>query len=119
MVGVSGAADARAVVADQHVGGIMIGSWTDRSMLGAPLADIAAQAGPLSLAVSVDEEGGRVSRLAGVIGSQPSARELAQTKTPDEVYGIALERGRAMRGLGITVDFAPVVDMTTLERRDR
>lgn len=113
MVGVSGAADARAVVADQHVGGIMIGSWTDKSMLGAPLADIAAQAGPLSLAVSVDEEGGRVSRLAGVIGSQPSARELAQTKTPDEVYGIALERGRAMRGLGITVDFAPVVDMTT------
>jgi beta-N-acetylhexosaminidase len=113
MVGVSGAADARAVVADQHVGGIMIGSWTDKSMLGAPRADIAAQAGPLSLAVSVDEEGGRVSRLAGVIGSQPSARELAQTKTPDEVYGIALERGRAMRGLGITVDFAPVVDMTT------
>lgn len=113
MVGVSGAADARAVVAGQHVGGIMIGSWTDKSMLGAPLADIAAQAGPLSLAVSVDEEGGRVSRLAGVIGSQPSARELAQTKTPDEVYGIALERGRAMRGLGITVDFAPVVDMTT------
>lgn len=113
MVGVSGAADARAVVADQHVGGIMIGSWTDKSMLGAPLADIAANAGPLSLAVSVDEEGGRVSRLAGVIGSQPSARELAQTKTPDEVYGIALERGRAMRGLGITVDFAPVVDMTT------
>lgn len=112
MVGVSNAADARAVVADQHVGGIMIGSWTDKSMLGAPLADIAANSGPLSLAVSVDEEGGRVSRLAGVIGSQPSARELAQTKTPDEVYGIALERGRAMRGLGITVDFAPVVDVT-------
>lgn len=112
MVGVSDAADARAVVADQHVGGIMIGSWTDKSMLGAPLADIAAAAGPLSLAVSVDEEGGRVSRLAGVIGSQPSARELAQTKTPDEVYGIALQRGRAMRGLGITVDFAPVVDVT-------
>ena len=33
MVGVTGAADARAVVADQHVGGIMIGSWTDLSML--------------------------------------------------------------------------------------
>ena len=112
MVGVSDAADARAVVADQHVGGIMIGSWTDKSMLGAPLAAVAAAAGPLSLAVSVDEEGGRVSRLAGVIGSQPSARELAQTKTADEVYGIALERGRAMRGLGITVDFAPVVDVT-------
>ena len=65
MVGVTGADDARAVVDNHHVGGIMIGSWTDLSMLGAPLADIAASASPLPLAVSVDEEGGRVSRLAG------------------------------------------------------
>ena len=113
MVGVTGAADARAVVADHHVGGIMIGSWTDLSMLSdGSLADIAGSAGPLPLAVSVDEEGGRVSRLAGLIGSQPSPRVLAQTSTPDEVYGIALERGRQMRALGITVDFAPVVDVT-------
>ncbi|HTM84761.1 MAG TPA: glycoside hydrolase family 3 N-terminal domain-containing protein [Mycobacterium sp.] len=113
-VGVTGAADARAVVADQHVGGIMIGSWTDLSMLtDGSLADIAANAGPLPLAVSVDEEGGRVSRLAPLIGSQPSARVLAQNHTPDEVYGIALGRGQKMRGLGITVDFAPVVDVTS------
>ena len=37
---------------------------------------------------------------------------LAATKTADEVYQIALARGQAMRGLGITVDFAPVVDVT-------
>jgi beta-N-acetylhexosaminidase len=113
MVGVTGAADARAVVESQHVGGIMIGSWTDLSMLSdGSLAPIAS-AGPLPLAVSVDEEGGRVSRLAGLIGSQPSPRVLAQTHTPEEVYGIALQRGQAMRGLGITVDFAPVVDVTS------
>jgi beta-N-acetylhexosaminidase len=113
MVGVSGAADARAVVDTHHVGGIMVGSWTDLSMLSdGSLADISASAGPLPLAVSVDEEGGRVSRLAGLIGSQPSPRVLAQTHTPEEVYGIALQRGQAMRGLGITVDFAPVVDVT-------
>ena len=34
MVGVTGAADARAVVDTHHVGGILIGSWTDLSMLG-------------------------------------------------------------------------------------
>ncbi|OBF29192.1 glycoside hydrolase family 3 N-terminal domain-containing protein [Mycobacterium sp. ACS4331] len=113
MVGVTDAADARAVVADHHVGGIFVGSWTDKSMLtDGSLAGIAATAGPLPLAVSVDEEGGRVSRLASLIGSQPSARVLAATKTPDEVYQIALDRGRKMRGLGITVDFAPVVDVT-------
>jgi beta-N-acetylhexosaminidase len=113
MVGVTGADDARAVVDNHHVGGIMIGSWTDLSMMGAPLADIAASANPLPLAVSVDEEGGRVSRLAGVIGSQPSPRVLAQTMTPDQVRGIAFQRGQAMRGLGVTIDFAPVVDTTT------
>ncbi|MEV0669450.1 glycoside hydrolase family 3 N-terminal domain-containing protein [Mycobacterium sp. NPDC050441] len=112
-VGIKDAADARSVVADQHVGGIMIGSWTDLSMLNdGSLPDISA-AGPLPLAVTVDEEGGRVSRLASLIGEQPSARVLAQTKSADEVYGIALERGKKMRGLGITVDFAPVVDVTS------
>ncbi|KKE99568.1 glycoside hydrolase family 3 N-terminal domain-containing protein, partial [Mycolicibacterium obuense] len=113
MVGVTGAADARAVVDSQHVGGIMVGSWTDLSMLSdGSLADIAANAGPLPLAVSVDEEGGRVSRLAKVIGSQPAPRTLAATETPEQVYQIALDRGRKMRGLGFTVDFAPVVDVT-------
>ena len=114
MVGVRNAADARAVVADQHVGGIFIGSWTDLSMLtDGSLAEIKEIAGPLPLAVSVDEEGGRVQRLASVIGSQPSARTLAQSSSADEVYQIALQRGQAMRGLGITIDFAPVVDVTS------
>jgi len=112
MVGVTGADDARAVVDNQHVGGIMIGSWTDLSMMGQPLADIAGSAGPLPLAVSVDEEGGRVSRLAKLIGAQPSPRVLAQTMTPDEVRGIAFQRGQAMRNLGVSIDFAPVVDVT-------
>src|ERR1700722_3238908 len=113
MVGVTGAADARAGVGSQHVGGIFIGSWAALSMFSdGSLAAIAASAGPLPLAVSVDEEGGRVSRLAGLIGSQPSPRILAQTQTPDAVYNIALARGRAMKKLGITVDFAPVVDVT-------
>ena len=113
MVGVTGAADARAVVDSHHVGGIFIGSWTDLSMLSdGSLADIAASAGPLPLAVSVDEEGGRVSRLAGLIGSQPSPRVLAASHTHEEVYSIALARGQAMKRLGITIDFAPVVDVT-------
>ncbi|HZN84734.1 MAG TPA: glycoside hydrolase family 3 N-terminal domain-containing protein [Mycobacterium sp.] len=112
MVGVTGAADARAVVDNHHVGGIFIGSWTDLSILSdGTLANIAAT-GPLPLAVSVDEEGGRVSRLASLIGNQPSPRVLAASHTPEEVYNIALQRGQKMRNLGITIDFAPVVDVT-------
>jgi len=113
MVGVTGADDARAVAADHHVGGIMIGSWTDLSMLqDGSLTEIASSAGALPLAVSTDEEGGRVQRLASIIGSQPPPRTLAATSSPEQVYTIALDRGRAMKQLGITVDFAPVVDVT-------
>ncbi len=113
MVGVTGAADARAVVASQHVGGIFIGSWTDLSMLtDGSLTHVAGLAARLPLAVSVDEEGGRVQRLSSLIGSAPSARVLAQTLTPEQVYRLALDHGRKMRNLGITIDFAPVVDVT-------
>ncbi len=113
MVGVTGAADARAVVTSQHVGGIFIASWTDLSMLtDGSLNDIAGSAGPLGLAVSVDEEGGRVERLSSLIGSAPSARVLAQTQTPNQVYQLALDHGQKMHDLGITIDFAPVVDVT-------
>ncbi|KAA0102238.1 glycoside hydrolase family 3 protein [Mycolicibacterium sp. P1-18] len=112
MVGVTGADDARAVVAKEHVGGIMIGSWTDLTMLGDPLKEIAASAGALPLAVSTDEEGGRVSRLKSLIGVQESARVLGRTVSPQEVHDIALARGKAMKELGITVDFAPDADVS-------
>ncbi|WP_445168113.1 glycoside hydrolase family 3 N-terminal domain-containing protein [Mycolicibacterium sp. Dal123E01] len=112
MVGVKNSADARAVVDTYHVGGIFIGSWTDLSMLTDGSLNDYANAGPLPLAVSVDEEGGRVERLASLIGDAPSARVLAQTQTADQVYQLARDRGAKMRGLGITIDFAPVVDVT-------
>ena len=103
MVGVTDAADARAVVDTHHVGGIMIGSWTDLSMLSDnSLTDIAGAAGPLPLAVSVDEEGGRVSRLSALIGAQPSPRVLAQTQTPEQVYAIALRARPGRCGIWVS-----------------
>jgi beta-N-acetylhexosaminidase len=112
MVGVKNADDARAVVDNYHVGGIFIGSWTDLSIFDGPLADITASPGLLPLSVSVDEEGGRVSRLKSRIGTSPSPKVLAQTQTVAQVHDLALQRGQAMKKLGITVDFAPVVDVT-------
>lgn len=112
MVGVRNADDAKTVVADHHVGGIFIGSWTDLSILtNGSLKGLAASTA-LPVAISIDEEGGRVSRLSSLIGSAPSARVLARTHTVDEVYGMALARGHKMRGLGVTVDFAPDIDVS-------
>jgi beta-N-acetylhexosaminidase len=112
MVGVKDADDARSVVNGYHVGGIFIGGWTDLSIFKGPLADITRTAGPLPLAVSVDEEGGRVSRLKSLIGPAPSARQLARQQTVQQVHDLAADRGKKMRDLGITVDFAPDVDVS-------
>ena len=112
MVGVTGKDDARAVIANYHVGGIFIGGWTDLSMLTDGTLPDVVSAGALPAAVSVDEEGGRVDRLAKLIGQAPSARSLAASSTPDAVYDLAKQRGLAMKKLGITVDFAPVVDVS-------
>src|SRR6201986_3952595 len=112
MAGVRDGDDAKAVGTTYHVGGIFIGSWTDMKMLGPNLVKDLSASTALPVAVSGDEKGGRVARLSKLIGPAPSARVLAQTHTADEVYGIALDRGHRMRGLGITIDFAPVVDVT-------
>ncbi|NKY53598.1 glycoside hydrolase family 3 N-terminal domain-containing protein [Nocardia vermiculata] len=111
-VGVQDAADAEQVVRDEQVGGIFIGSWTDLSMLSGDGLEQVKAAARTPLMVTTDEEGGRVSRLKSIIGPAPSARVAAQTMTTDEYYQASLARGEAMKQLGITVDFAPDVDVS-------
>ncbi|MCF6389354.1 glycoside hydrolase family 3 protein [Mycobacterium sp. MBM] len=113
MVGVNDADDARSVVTNHHVGGIFVASWTDMTMLqDGTMPELQGISGPLPLAVSVDEEGGRVQRLSHLIGYQSPPRVLARNSTPEQVRAIARDRGQQMADLGITVDFAPVVDIT-------
>lgn len=114
MVGVTDIDDARAVIRDHGVGGIFVASWTDLSMLtDGSLKALQEAPAALPLAVSVDEEGGRVQRLKALLGYQLSARELVARGTPVEtVRQLARQRGLEMRSYGITIDFAPVVDVT-------
>lgn len=112
-VGVTGAADAQAVVESEQIGGIFIGSWTDASMLTDRLVPQVAARSALPLMVTIDEEGGRVSRVGDLFGPDPSARVTAQTMTVDETYRMAFERGQELKSLGITVDFAPDVDVSS------
>ncbi len=112
-VGVTGAADAQAIVESEQIGGIFIGSWTDASMLTDGLVPQVAAQSALPLMVTIDEEGGRVSRVGDLLGPDPSARVAAQTMTVDETYRMAFERGQELKSLGITVDFAPDVDVSS------
>lgn len=117
-VGVVGFDDAAEAV-DAGVRHIFIGSSTDLSILdgqGDPERSVSAlkeraEAAGGELTVSVDEEGGQVQRLGELIGDLPAARELADTLSPEEVRDVFVEHGTKMRELGITMDFAPVVDL--------
>ena len=112
-VGVTGTADARAIVDSEQIGGIFVGSWTDQSMLTNREVPQVTSASKLPLMVTIDEEGGRVSRVAGILGPDPSARETAETMTVEQTYQMALERGRGLKDLGITVNYAPDVDVSS------
>lgn len=111
-VGVTGTQDAVQIMSTEQVGGIFIGSWTDESMLRNREVSQVLDASAVAPMVTIDEEGGRVSRVADLLGEAPSARVLARTMSVDEVYQEALTRGRGLKDLGVTVDFAPVVDVS-------
>lgn len=60
--------------------------------------------------MSTDEEGGTVARLSNVIGTLPTARQMAATWTTAQVQSALATHGAAMRSLGMTMDLAPVLD---------
>lgn len=112
MVGVRDYADARHALA-LGAGGIFIGSWTDPSLLGAEGNNIAALRAefPRPFAVAIDAEGGRVVRQASQFGALPAPRVMAETMSPEQVRGVAFDLGSRLKAAGVTVDFAPVVDV--------
>lgn len=112
VVGVTGTADAVDIVESEQIGGVFIGSWTDMSILSDGGVATMQDAAKTPVMVTVDQEGGRVSRLSSLGIDSPSARELAQTDTPQQVRALAKSQGQQMRELGITVDFAPVADVS-------
>lgn len=113
VVGVTGADDARAIATSEQIGGIFVGSWTDLGILSSGGAAKISKRGEIPLMVTVDQEGGRVDRLADLGISLPSARALAADRpTAKQVRAQAKAAGEEMAKLGVTVDFAPVVDVS-------
>lgn len=108
MPGVVNYGDAKAKL-DAGVGGIFITSWADPALLY-QLHGLREEVGrPFD--VAIDFEGGRVQRFSHILGEHPSPRDLAATMTLDEVEAKGAEIGQTLRAHGITVDFAPVIDV--------
>ena len=61
--------------------------------------------------IAVDEEGGRVQRLAGITSKIPSAGRVANTMNLDEARELASSHAMAIGEYGFTMNLAPVADL--------
>jgi beta-N-acetylhexosaminidase len=94
------------------VGGVILLGASAPSDLKAALGHLAATA-PDGIApfVMTDEEGGVIQRMANLVGSIPSARQMGATMTTSEIRLLATSLARRMLAAGVTMDLAPVLDV--------
>ncbi|CAN5795270.1 glycoside hydrolase family 3 N-terminal domain-containing protein [soil metagenome] len=99
-------------ILDVGVGGVLITTPNVKSsaQIGQFVSDVRALAGR-PIVMTAGEESGRVATFRDVLGSTPSARSLAASRSPDEVRAVAEEVGLGLAALGIDLDLAPVVDL--------
>lgn len=62
--------------------------------------------------VATDQEGGSVARFQS-FGNLPGAQEMALSHSHQDAYKIYLENFRKLKDVGVSVNFAPVIDVLT------
>ncbi|MCI5605042.1 MAG: glycoside hydrolase family 3 protein [Clostridia bacterium] len=76
----------------------------------------------IPLFISVDEEGGRVARLAnaGLIEKQPSMAQIGEMGEAGiaRAKAVGVYLGTELSALGFNMDFAPVADVITVENNE-
>lgn len=93
-------------------GGVLLFGSYAPSTLRSSLDKLGAKSpGGVRPFVMSDEEGGAVQRMADVVGRIPSARSMAATLSRAQVQALGTKTGRLLRGVGVTMDLAPVLDL--------
>ena len=122
VVGYHDLATARELVRAGRVGGVFL---TTRNVAGRTTRQVGAEvvslqamrreAGLPPLIVAADQEGGPVSRLSPPLPAPPSLSSLAVPPASEQRLAarrLGIEQGLALKQIGITMDLAPVVDLT-------
>ncbi|ANY10166.1 glycoside hydrolase family 3 N-terminal domain-containing protein [Pseudonocardia sp. HH130630-07] len=104
-------------VRESQVGGVFLGG-NATELLQQDRMQALQDASRTPLAVAVDEEGGRVQRIDELDGDIPSAREMAASRTPEQVTELARQRAEQLRARGVTWNLAPSVDVSDQPRTD-
>lgn len=107
-------------VSEYHLGGyIMFGRDFDNKTKEEVINNIASwqEASDIPMLIGVDEEGGTVNRISTntEFRSEPfkSSQELYKDGGFDLIYEDTIEKSNFLKELGINVNFAPVVDVST------
>jgi beta-N-acetylhexosaminidase len=115
--GYTGADGGAALVRDYHVGGVIyfaanVRTASQVATLSAQLQQAAAGQRPgIPLLIGADQEGGIVSRMAGVTTMFSGQMAAGATRDPAEIYAQERVTGAELRALGINLDYAPVADV--------
>lgn len=108
--------EARRLVADTHVGGFILykPNMTDAGQTVALLNRLKEVNRPsgIPLLLSVDQEGGKVSRLPVDI-ELPANRDLAAGGTPNRAKALGKAVGQELKAFGFNVNYAPVLDINS------
>lgn len=95
--------------AEWGVGGVILMDWTSAASADA-LAEFRSHS-LIPLLVATDEEGGPVQRLAA-LGPIPSESVVTRTMTAEAAGAMMREHAAIVKGVGIDVVLAPVVDVS-------
>lgn len=110
-------ADVDRMVRVQGAGGAVLyaieGNVVDKGQLRA-LTTALRRASAVPVVVAIDQEGGRVDRLADVRGPRPAATAIAARGDPALAAREGAADARHLAHLGITLNLAPVVDVTQI-----
>lgn len=110
------------MIAQQYVGGFMYQesnhNFEPPYNVESSVAALSRQANSdahIPLLIATDQEGGLVNRLFVFHGYLPSAAEMAATGDPHVAFAQGAQAAKWMLEMGINADFAPVVDVHTVD----
>lgn len=108
---------AKQMITDQKVGGIIFYANNVSTLEGTAkfVQSIkeANQSNPVPIFMSVDQEGGKVSRMPETVESIPSSRKVGETKDSALAETMGELLARQVQLAGFNVDFAPVLDVNS------
>lgn len=123
MIGIQGTKvddDSLYMLNQYHMGGVIL---FDRNMENLEqvkqlTSDLQAQSNEkVPLFIGIDEEGGDVVRMAEKLTPPPSQKEIGATGDIEQAKTWAIKTAKSLKDMGINVNFAPVADVGSNDKR--